>query len=54
MMRRHTKVLRRSDEDEYVPRHAVDLRNTRNDLDLRDHDDAEPDTSGDTDSGEDA
>ncbi|MGI5245947.1 hypothetical protein [Dactylosporangium sp. CA-139066] len=37
MMRRHTKVLRRSDEDgdEYRPRHLRDSRNTRNDLDLR-------------------
>jgi hypothetical protein len=42
MMRRHTKVLRRMDEDEYVPRHAADLRNTRNDLDLRDRSDSEP------------
>ena len=35
MMRRHTKVLRRSDEDEYRPRHLRDSRNTRNDLELR-------------------
>jgi hypothetical protein len=38
MMRRHTKVLRRSDEDgdEYRPRHLRDSRNTRNDQDLHD------------------
>ncbi|WP_433611477.1 hypothetical protein ACQP2P_44390 [Dactylosporangium sp. CA-139114] len=54
MMRRHTKVLRRPDEDEYIPRHAVDLRNTRNDLDLRDRVDAEPATDGDGDRAEDA
>ena len=53
MMRRHTKVLRRSDEDEYVPRHAIDLRNTRND-DLRTRSDADPGTDEDGDSAEDA
>ena len=53
MMRRHTKVLRRPDEAEYIPRHAVDLRNTRNDLDLRDNADEERSSSGDTDSDED-
>ncbi|WP_432981518.1 hypothetical protein [Dactylosporangium sp. CA-233914] len=36
MMPRHPKVLRQTEEDGYIPRHARDLRNTRNDLDLRD------------------
>jgi len=54
MMRRHTKVLRRMDEDEYIPRHAADLRNTRNDLDLRDRSDTEPSVDGKGDQTEDA
>ncbi|MFI5915586.1 hypothetical protein [Dactylosporangium sp. NPDC051541] len=42
------------DEDEYIPRHAADLRNTRNDLDLRDRSDSEPAVSELGDSAEDA
>ncbi|MFB9412830.1 hypothetical protein ACFFSQ_32325 [Dactylosporangium matsuzakiense] len=53
-MRRHTKVLRRMDEDEYIPRHAADLRNTRNDLDLRDRSELEPSAREAGDSAEDA
>jgi hypothetical protein len=53
MTRRHTKVLRRPDEDDYVPRHALDLRNTRNDLDLRERSDAERSADGDLASAED-
>ncbi|WP_432832496.1 hypothetical protein [Dactylosporangium sp. CA-092794] len=36
MIRRHTKVLHRPDEDGYRPRHARDSHNTLNDADHRD------------------